>query len=527
MSFTRLLRPRRIVVLALAGALVALAAGPSPGASLPDSHTQPLADGCQRSDAMQLALATPEWTYVNRAQVLAARAAGDATAGNKTVVGTVLGMHPAGDDLYINHDYNDIDIDVAPDAAHADLAATGNGGHELGLEWEATHIPVWAWPQPGDGIRASGSWIWDCGHWGNGPADEDTGGVSELLPYDPEETAKDVASPGAIAGESTELHPLYEVATFRKDAADVIAGRASQVSKLDVWISGEGSPAFAEEECALKGIPPSAARAACSQSHDVGGDYSYTLDVGNATTGAIVTSYTFHDESKTTPQDFAVTQNPDGHTVTVSFSLPHDQAPQHFGVTVEAARTDAPAAVHHVVTVNQLAIRYSLDGSTEPSQNPFANGPEQTPDPGEWVLYAAANGHWTQLHGVDLQTGAPITDIAVPTGGITLTMPAAFDYYLPQNVAPTFYLSGRECDIPFMDCMHEQYGAAGLGADTPFHEAGFNDHPGRIRDGEGGVSLSNPVQTFSPNVSPKGQPNENDSDYTCLGGCYSVTVTSS
>ena len=63
MSFTRLLRPRRIVVLALAGALVALAAGPSPGASLPDSHTQPLADGCQRSDAMQLALATPEWTY--------------------------------------------------------------------------------------------------------------------------------------------------------------------------------------------------------------------------------------------------------------------------------------------------------------------------------------------------------------------------------------------------------------------------------------------------------------------------------
>src|SRR5439155_1917860 len=218
MSFTRLLRPRRIVVLALAGALVALAAGPSPGASLPDSHTQPLADGCQRSDAMQLALATPEWTYVNRAQVLAARAAGDATAGNKTVVGTVLGMHPAGDDLYINHDYNDIDIDVAPDAAHADLAATGNGGHELGLEWEATHIPVWAWPQPGDGIRASGSWIWDCGHWGNGPADEDTGGVSELLPYDPEETVKDVVSPGAIAGEPTELHPLHEVATFRKDA---------------------------------------------------------------------------------------------------------------------------------------------------------------------------------------------------------------------------------------------------------------------------------------------------------------------
>jgi len=95
-------------------------------------------------------------------------------------------------------------------------------------------------------------------------------------------------------------------------------------------------------------------------------------------------------------------------------------------------------------------------------------------------------------------------------------------------VSPTFYLSGRECDIPFMDCMHEQYGAAGLGADTPFHEAGVNDHPGRIHNGENGVTLWNGAQTFSPNVSPKGQPNENDADYMCgPDGCYSVTVTSS
>ena len=106
-------------------------------------------------------------------------------------------------------------------------------------------------------------------------------------------------------------------------------------------------------------------------------------------------------------------------------------------------------------------------------------------------------------------------------------MPAAFDYYLPQNVAPTFYLSGRECDIPFMDCMREQFGAPGLGIDTPFHEAGFNDHPGRIRSGEGGVTLSDGSQTLSPDVSLRGKPNENDSDYTCVGGCYIVTVTSS
>jgi len=76
---------------------------------------------------------------VNRADVLQHRLAGDATAGRQTVEGTVDDTHPAGDDLYINHDYNDIDIDVAPDAAHADLAATGNGGHELGLHRPMLH----------------------------------------------------------------------------------------------------------------------------------------------------------------------------------------------------------------------------------------------------------------------------------------------------------------------------------------------------------------------------------------------------
>ena len=27
----------------------------------PDAHTQPLLDGCQRSDSLQLAVSTPEW----------------------------------------------------------------------------------------------------------------------------------------------------------------------------------------------------------------------------------------------------------------------------------------------------------------------------------------------------------------------------------------------------------------------------------------------------------------------------------
>src|SRR5206468_4750927 len=126
------------------------------------------------------------------------------------------------------------------------------------------------------------SWIWDCGHWGNGPAD-DTHGVSQLAPYDPVETGKDFTSPGAIRGEQTELHPLYEVATFRKEAAGILQGvrGGRELQHLDVWISGDGGPALSEEECALYGIPSgSAFPPACSRNRDVGGTYSYTMNVG-------------------------------------------------------------------------------------------------------------------------------------------------------------------------------------------------------------------------------------------------------
>src|SRR5438552_3560467 len=221
----RRLRPASTLALIAALALT-VAVPPASGATAsapPDSHHQPLIDGCQRSNAMDLTLTTPEWVYVNRSDVLAARLAGDKNAGRKTVEGVVTDIHPAGDDLYVNHDYNDLDVEVQPDKRYASLAATGNDGENLGTEWEATLIPTWAWPQVGDRVRESGSWIWDCGHWGNGPAD-DTGGVSQLLPYDPEETVKDLTGQGSIRGEQTELHPLYQVATWRTDAADILQG---------------------------------------------------------------------------------------------------------------------------------------------------------------------------------------------------------------------------------------------------------------------------------------------------------------
>src|SRR5438876_6180233 len=203
--------------LALLIAMVGIASSGSyaaPGTSAqPDSHLQPLIDGCQRSNA-SIALATTEWVYVNRAQVLAARLAGDQTAGRATVEGVVTDSKPSGDDQFISHDYVDFSEDVQVDPPYTHLIGTGDTPGSMHTEWEEARVPQWAWPQIGDRVRESGSYIWDCGHWGNGAADP-THGISQFVPYDPAETAQDILHRGTITGEGIELHPLYEIAAFR------------------------------------------------------------------------------------------------------------------------------------------------------------------------------------------------------------------------------------------------------------------------------------------------------------------------
>src|SRR2546429_1445041 len=112
--FTRLVSTA-VLAASMVGVFAVAQSSAAAAASGPDSHQQPLVDGCQRSNAMDLTLSTPEWVYVNRSDVLAGRLAGDTTAGRETAAGVVDSIHPAGDDLYVNHHYNDPDIGVQPD----------------------------------------------------------------------------------------------------------------------------------------------------------------------------------------------------------------------------------------------------------------------------------------------------------------------------------------------------------------------------------------------------------------------------
>ncbi len=505
----------RRALLALASALALLAVPPAVAAEpRPDPHTQPLLDGCQRSNTFTLARTTPEWVYVDRAAAMEQLLAGDPLRGVRRASGRVVESRPAGEDLYISHDFHDMNVMFVPDAPSEGLLAQGQ--QVIEGELEASNIPLWAMPAAGDRVVMSGSWIWDCGHWGNSAADPT--GLSQFLVYDPVETGQDLLRPGAIRGEQTELHPFHELATTRLDAAGRLAGRrvATELSRLDVWINGDGGPALSEEDCALQGIPMTAfTERLCSDVRDVGGDYRYVLPLGprpSRGSRVVVNRVRVHSETHPAVAKVPVSVRPDAARgrVTVSFSLPHSATATPFGVTVEAGWTGARRAVRHRVRLDSIHISGALDGDTEPNANPVS-APEQTPAPGEWALYAQVSGRWARL------------PVARVTDGQTIPLGVTFDFWLPRGVQPTLFVSGHECDEPIITCSDERYGAEPTEVST---ELGFNDRPGRIELMNAGVPLTLGTATYAPMTNPAGAGNEDLSDATCgPNGCYQLKVT--
>lgn len=490
----------------------------------PDSHSQPLLDGCQRSQSLNLAVSTPEWVYVNSNDVRMARLTGDLRSGRRTVEGVVNESRPAGEDLYLNHDMHDYNVIVTPDAAYAGALGSGNinsNPRESGTiegEWETSKIPLWARPSRGDRVRMSGNWIWDCGHWGNSAADPTS--LSQLLVYDPIETIQDVAAPGAIRGETTELHPMYELATYRANAAGRLPGYGFRMlSRLDVWINGEGGMAQAAEECALRGINNAiVARATCLKDRDVSGTYSYTVKLRKkpSSSSRLVWNTVLHNDSLPELYSLPVSVRPDAKhgTVTLSFDLPATRNSQRFGISLVAGWSDDVKARLHAVTLDRIRIVRSLDGSSEPNLNPAGVPGEQASEPGEWALYANVSGRWIQIPG-----------IAQARDGQVVPLGIGFAVALPPGVRPTLYVSGHECDEPLIDCRQEAPG--GSGGTFGSTELGFNDRPGRIQNDRFGVPLVYGTHAYHPPANPDpGNGNEDLSDAVCGPfGCYVITVT--
>src|SRR5919199_2153473 len=136
----------------LAGLALAALAVPAPAAGAPvsDAFHKPLEDGCQRNVPGLLTYSSPEWVWVNSANVQH----GDNT---RHLEGRVRDPHTAGEDLPENHLSYDFDFNVFPDPTYRGLAGgspSANGGKgsgnwgrgspggvgQLHLEWESAVI---------------------------------------------------------------------------------------------------------------------------------------------------------------------------------------------------------------------------------------------------------------------------------------------------------------------------------------------------------------------------------------------------
>ncbi len=205
-----------MVKLAALIALLAAAAGAA-AANGPNPITQPPLDGCARDPAALAQGLAPPFVYVNKAP------APQALAG---VVGSVS---PGAE----------LDIGVTPDSASSFLLAAG--ASSLVVARDAASFPAFAWPEPGDRVQLSGSWVWNCTKW-------------------------------KPAGERTELDPFRSLWVQRSLAAESPWGE----TEGDLFVSTDSTQAGVAADCALQ---PDYASCLPSQVqwHDVSGLYSFVL----------------------------------------------------------------------------------------------------------------------------------------------------------------------------------------------------------------------------------------------------------
>ncbi len=189
---------------ALLVALVLAAAAGASAASGPNPISQPPLDGCARDPAAIGQGLAPGLVYVNRAPQ------------PQWLSGIVDGSVPGAD----------FEIRVTPDSASSFLLAAGSDS--LLAAREATALPSFARPEPGDRVQLLGSWVWNCTKW-------------------------------KPAGERTELHPLRAVWVQRMVAPRSPWGE----TEGDLFVSTDSTEAGAVADCALQAKVDQAAYLAC------------------------------------------------------------------------------------------------------------------------------------------------------------------------------------------------------------------------------------------------------------------------
>ena len=411
--------------LAVLVVLPAAALGANP--PQPNSKTQPLADGCQRSPVGLLTFTSPEWVYVYR----------DPSA--RVVEGTAHSTHTAGGDLPEGHDWYDLNSNINVDPQYAYLLSTANytgSGEETGrlhVEWETGSVPTFVWPTEADRVKLWGSWAWDCGHWGQGIGDPDY-----LLPGSGETPFST-----DVPGERTEFHPMQAMVVTRANPYRPHV----QETETDAYISNDGTLAHAQEQCAYEHPAPTQASygpdyTACLQDpakqHQTINDRNYTFFVPAPPkpNPSATLNYRVVDMAHGSGPQEHVQVLSNGIQVTVPFKgFPDNGGRVTYGKSffVHWQGTSKPP-LHLQAQFQSLKVIHSLD------PNPSRGTQTGTP-PGEYNLYLDLNGYWKFLN--DWAPG-----LGAVTDGQMFTLGQKVDFFVQNGKGVRVFVHGRECDLP-------------------------------------------------------------------------------
>jgi hypothetical protein len=407
-------------LVAVAGAALVIAAPAlAKNPPHPSGLDQPLKDGCQRSDFGVGLDTSPEWVYVDRDPTI------------RMARGVVRVSHAAVDDAILQHDWYDFNGNLVPDTAFSYLVAGsrssetnnyappegGNADEEyarLHFEWESGALPFFAWPTDGDRATIWGSWIWDCGHWS---------------------TTENNAEGSTTTGEHTELHPLNAIVVNRKAPYKPTAHE----SETDVFISSDGTPAHAVEQCALTHKP------ATSTDYDAG--FRPCTQTKANRSQPLLRSYSFFVPAPSKPAAGAqlkyrvvsqvnggsgtqhVSRRGNGLAVTVT--MPQGKGLHRYGKSFFVSWTNDKATPTPLkVTFNSLLVKHADPNPQQPD-----------PTPPAWNLYLDLNGYWQLLN-----NWAPA--LYHVTDGLRIPLHRTVRINVPKGRGVWLQVAGRECDEP-------------------------------------------------------------------------------
>jgi hypothetical protein len=396
--------------IALALGLLALAAGVTAWRLVdvkPNPNDQARADGCQRNTTSIYTGLAPNWVYVNdkdypKSGPPPAPRWAEGIVSSKAQ--PALASRVSNRDDPITHRAYDNNIDLRVTGADDFLTGTSRddtdaaGTIHMERELGATY-PFWAWPAPGDYVKALGSWVWDCDHYQE-------------------------------RGEETEFHPFRAIWSDRGVSPHSPTGE----NEGDLYVSTDATPAGVQAECAHYTKGASTFKE-CTHTRpewlSVNGDYAFTLCAHGRRRGKLAWRVVDRG-SVSAPPVIVAAGNPG--CVNVSFTVTAPDAERVIvAKQVFVGWSDAKPLVHLRLRFDSVLIRRAMDPSA-PLETTLG-GQEALP-PGEWQITWSVAGIWGAWPGTLLAKD-----------GSVFKGRQRVDFYLPVRTPWTLVAEARECDF--------------------------------------------------------------------------------